>query len=121
MASHTEYSVRTNNPYPASTRTSALLPASERNACRRRLPESLPTSTPQGPAADHSAMQGRPCRSYATRRICPNCTATTYARVTPGAGQPPPQPATAVIVSLGIITYVTRGRSGWERLSECHV
>src|SRR6516165_12077045 len=104
MAIHTEYSVRTNNPYPASTRTSALLPASERNACRRRLPESLTTSTPQGPAADHSAMQSPALPLLRNETNIPELHRHDLREGNPGHGPATTQPATAVMVSLGIIT-----------------
>src|SRR6516225_11384122 len=46
MASHTEYSVMMNSPYATTTRTSALLPASERKVRSRRARESAPTRSP---------------------------------------------------------------------------
>src|SRR5262249_52624299 len=60
MAIHTEYSVRTNSPYPTSTRSSTRLPASERKACRRRPPESLSTTTPQASSCEPSPRRAEP-------------------------------------------------------------
>src|SRR6516165_10074698 len=60
MAIHTEYSVRTNSPYPTSTRSSTRLPASERKACRRRPPESVSTRTPQASSCEPSPRRAEP-------------------------------------------------------------
>src|SRR5215471_10146421 len=60
MAIHTEYSVRTNSPYPTSTRSSTRLPASERKASRRRPPESLSTRTPQASSCEPSPRRAEP-------------------------------------------------------------
>src|SRR5215469_6037058 len=58
MATHTAYSVRTNSAYPASTRTSALLPASEPNARRPRPPEPPRTPTPPRPQQQTTTTPG---------------------------------------------------------------
>src|SRR5262249_43749442 len=47
MASHTEYSVTMNSAYATTTRTSGLLPASERKVRRRRDGESPSTAPPE--------------------------------------------------------------------------
>src|SRR5215472_3700273 len=128
MAIHSENSMRTNSPYPASTRSSALLPASERKAWRR-LPESLPTSTPQGPAADHhSAMQSPTLPLLRNETNTPELHGHDLREVNPVRGPPTTPAARAVVVSLDIMSalrrkaLMSRGQgSGWEGLSRGHV
>jgi hypothetical protein len=61
MAIHTAYSLSVNSAYPPSTRSSARLPASERKACRRRAPESLPTSSSPGSRWRPTTGRHAPC------------------------------------------------------------
>jgi len=79
MASHTEYSVRTNSAYATTTRTSALLPASERKVRRPWDVESPPTA-PHEPAG--SELQPDTCVRNVAPTV-PSGTASEYVLVEP--------------------------------------